>query len=520
MVFHKVTKAQSRRQAIHALSQSLLMCGRIVGLFAIGLCLSVRSVAAADEALNVVTCGADPTGTKDCTQLLQRLHSRKVPLFYPNGTYRFNGETLDLTGGIVFESRNGVVIRNDLSPQPVVVFDDQGHLIGLQQNHLEQDERVLGTKGPMRSGSLAAPPLSTASYPLAVDLVAHWYNDGGLECRRHGGGWIGWYYWSWAFHTSAPYEPSRHPLLGFYRGDDPNVLDWQCYWLAEYGVKAVTLCCDSADFDRWQKPEENAYWLYQMFHRVPNFQRLKYIFWAPTPWLEATPENRRKVEKGWEGVVDQVYLKFGNFYALEAGGKKFPVLFVYEGEALRGVFDNYIGAEQTVAFYRRVAARFQAAGYGGVALFVRHSTAGEVMNVAELERQGVLVFNASYSDDYGKGKTYAERVASFAPPGGARMIINTCTAQDSHSPHPSQWVCPGSSPALFGELLRKAVEHVQTNGMLRIVTCYNVAEWAEGGPGLQPNVRDRFGYLQALKEVIALPPGTAVLPNNVYKPSR
>ena len=83
--------------------------------------------------LNVVAWGADPTGKADCTVLLQELHARKLQVFYPNGTYRFNGETLDFTGGVTFESRDGVVVRNDLSPQPVVVFDEQGHLAGLQQ---------------------------------------------------------------------------------------------------------------------------------------------------------------------------------------------------------------------------------------------------------------------------------------------------------------------------------------------------------------------------------------------------
>ncbi len=498
-------------------------------LLGIGLSASVcLAAAAADGPLNVVACGADPTGRADCTRLLQELHGRRVPLFYPNGTYRFNGETLDFTGGVAFESRDGVVIRNDLSPQPVVVSDDQGHLIGLQQNPLELDERALGPRGPMRSGRLVPPPLSEASYPVAVDLIAHWYNDGGLECRRNGGGWIGWYYWSWAFHAPStpgggagdPYDPARHPLLGFYRGDDPVVLDWQCYWLAEYGVKAVTLCCGAADFDGWQRPDAEAHWLYQLFHRVPNFQRLKYVLWPPTPWVKATPENRRKVEEGWERVIDRVYLRHGNFYALEAGGEKYPVLFVYEGEALRGVFDNYRGAEQTAAFCRRVAARFQAAGYGGVALFVRHATSDQLMSRAALERQGVLYFSASYSEDSGKGRTYAERVASFAPAGGPRTILNTCTARHSQAPHPSRWVCPGHTPALFGEQVRKAVAQVQTNGMLRIVTCYNVAEWAEGGPGLQPNRQDRFGYLEAVRDAVVLPSGSAVRTNCVFELGR
>ena len=40
--------------------------------------------------------------------------------------------------------------------------------------------------------------------------------------------------------------------------------------------------------------------------------------------------------------------------------------------------------------------------------------------------------------------------------------------------------------------------------MRRTVTCYNLSEWAEGGPGLQPNVYDRFGYLDAIRSTIVI----------------
>lgn len=480
--------------------------------------LVAAGFARADAPLNVAEHGADPTGMADSTQALRALHARGVPLFYPNGTYRFNGETLDFSGGVTFESADRVVIHNDCSPQPVVVFDARGRLVGLQQNPLEQDERQLGSKGKMRSGSLMPPPLSTAEVATAVDVIAHWYNDGGLECRRAGHGWIGWYYWTWAFHHSAePYDPGRHPLLGFYRGDDPAVLDWQCYWLAEYGVKAVSLCGASADFSQWQRPECEGHWLYQLFHRVPNFRRLRYVMWPKTPWVKATPENRRMVEAGWMQVIDEVYLKFPNFYALEKAGERYPVLFVYEGEALRGVFDNYRGAVQTAAFLGRVAGRFRAAGFGGVALFVRHATSDGVLDRGALARQGVLCFTAAYADDYSRGGTYAERVAGYAPPAGKDVIVNTCTARHSRAPHPSKWVCPGSAPTLFGQQMKKAVAHVCTNGMPRIVTCYNVAEWAEGGESLQPNMRDRFGYLEALRAAIALPRGGVARKHNVLE---
>ena len=75
-------------------------------------------------------------------------------------------------------------------------------------------------------------------------------------------------------------------------------------------------------------------------------------------------------------------------------------------------------------------------------------------------------------------------------------------AKHTHAPHPSKWHCPGHTPALFKKLLEKAVVHVRRHDMPRVLTCYNVAEWAEGGPGLQPNMQDRFGYLKAVRDAL------------------
>lgn len=493
-----------------------------------GLAQNGTKAAGVHRGINVVEQGADPTGNVDCTALLQKIHASKQRVYYPNGIYRFNGETLDFSGGIEFESRERVVIRNDISPASIIQFDDKANFIGLQQNHLEQDDVLLGPKGVMRSGSLMRPPLSAGSPSVAVDFIAHWYNDGGLDCRRLGGGWNGWYYWSWNFHTTRTpgkgpgdgYDPARHPLLGFYRGDDPVVLDWQCYWLAEYGVKAVTLWSGAARFDQWEQPGREDHWIYQLFNNVPNFQKLNYILWAPSPWKPCTPENQATIEETWEQVIDRIYLRYKNFYYITSEGKAYPVICVFEGEALRGIFDNYLGAQKTSAFLVRMAKRFKTAGYGGLALFVRNPTSDKMINYADLERQGVLYFKASYSESYGKGGTYSERFATATLPADSRSIVNTATALHSHTPHPSKWVCPGHTPVLFGEQLKKAVDHVRKNGMLRIVTCYNVAEWAEGGPGLQPNMQDRSGYLQSVKSAVVLPPGTAPQKNNVFLPKK
>lgn len=480
-------------------------------------CLLLLLTAAAAAELNVVQQGADPTGQTDCTELLTRLHATGQGVYYPEGSYRFNGPTLDLSGGVRFESLRGVTVRNDISDENILQFDDAGHLIGLQQNHLEQDETTLGGPLPMTVGSLVSPPVSTANPTRRVDLLAHWYNDFGLEHRRLGAatkqGWIGWYYWTWNFHrdTKDGYDPSRHPLLGFYRGDDPVVLDWQCYWLREYAVAGAILYLGSPPLtsprdilDGWSEPSHPAYWVHQLFHRVPNFEGLPYVMTGYAPWSKnATPEQQERVEASWRWMIEATYLKYPHAYCLERDGQRYPVVYVHAESALRGVFDNYRGAQRTVEFYGRIAKLFQAAGYGGFALLARYPMSAA--DAAPLAGLGVLHYNASYSVDSGEGNSYEAHVNSFNPPTDPHTILNVVTARHTHSPHPSRWVCPGSTPALFEQMLRKATAHLEEHGQPRVITCYNMAEWAEGGPGLQPNLRDRFGYLEAVKRVVTEP---------------
>ena len=486
--------------------------------FCCAVCLLAAGLAvrAADNraVLNVVKHGADPTGKRDSTAVLSQLHASGKRIYYPNGVYRFNGRALDLTAGVTFESKEGITVRNDISAQNILQFDDAGNLVGLQHNHLELDNTKLGGNQPIDVGTLARPPMSTAKHRTRADLLVHWYNDFGLEHRRAyapGWGWIGWYYWSWNFHdtTRGDYDPARHPLLGFYRGDDPVVLDWQCYWLREYGVAGVILFMPSKWKDPklggiggWEEPAHRNHWIYRLFTDVPNFCGLRYVMTAPTPYSYSTPEVMAQVEARWLALIEQIYLRYGNFYAIQRDGRSYPLFYLHEEAGLRGVFDNYRGAKETLAFYRRIAAHLRSRGLGGIALLARHPIPSTMADFAELEEDGVLHFNGYYATDHSSGGTYAERVANYSPPVDARTVINTFTAKHTHAPHPSKWHCPGHSPALFETLLEKAVAHVYKHSLPRVITCYNMAEWAEGGPGLQPNMQDRFEYLEAVSEAL------------------
>lgn len=477
------------------------------------------------EELNVLDFNVDNTGHVDCTYLLQLLHRTGKRVYYPNGTYLFNGLTLDLSGGVRFESPGGVTVRNNISNMNILQFDDDGHLIGLMQNHLEFDEQ----SAVERCGSLVSPPLSHKKFRRRVDLLAFWYNDFGLQCQKLAHtGWLGWHYWTWNHHGCEknifykatignhpldPYDPSRHPLLGFYYGDDPVVLDWQCYWLYEYGVSTVIL--QNGDLSDWEQPACGSHWVYQLFHHVPNFANLRYIMSGPSPWRDpqdplTTPESLREQ---WQGIIRRSYAVNDHCFWVERDGKRLPLMLVWEEAALLTVFDPGGGADKVRQFYLEITRQFQAAGFDGVLLLCRNPILQlEVPDVrAELERLGLYRFRATYvsncfpSEHLFDGTTYPEVVEEFDPPADPYQVQGLAVSMVSHTPHPSHWCCRGNTPLAFRRWIEKAIGHLdQHPEMLRVITCYNVSEWSEGGAGLQPNVQDRFAYLKAMKKALVI----------------
>ena len=159
-----------------------------------------------------------------------------------------------------------------------------------------------------------------------------------------------------------------------------------------------------------------------------------------------------------------------------------------------------------------MAAAFQAKGFPGICLFSRAPIAGldTPAERAELESNGLIRYESTYvanfvSRFYLSGTmTYPQVVDSFNPKQDKPYsILGIATSMNSHTPHPSNWNCPGNTPAEFQRWLQKAADFLKgTNDRPKVVTCYNFSEWAEGGSGLQPNVQDGFGYMEAVKNVL------------------
>ncbi len=133
-----------------------------------------------------------------------------------------------------------------------------------------------------------------------------------------------------------------------------------------------------------------------------------------------------------------------------------------------------------------------------------------------MAKNGVLRYIVNYEPQPPAGaENYAEAVEDYTGDIGDNIILNSFTGAFTHSPHPSGWNKPGENPSLFNKLINKQLEHIKNNSMPEILTCYNVAEWAEGGPGLQPTMKNRFGYLQALKDAVVISDDNAVMNMNI-----
>ena len=472
--------------------------------------------------INAVEYGCDNTGETDVTELMIALHEeaaeKNMTVYYPNGTYLFNGETLNFDGGVRFESPDGVLIRNSISDVPIINFDDFGNLIGLMQNHLEGKYNSKDGEDGTLNGNLVSPPLSTAKYETAVDFVPYWYNDFGRYCTYNGGfGWKGWYDWQWNHHDCErlgteerpydPYDPTLHPLLGWYHGDDPVVLDWVCYWLQEYGVKNVVLL--GSPSPEGEAREAGNHWVNELLYHAPNAKQMKFaIQVASSSYGFSYVEYRDSWFKTFENFYFNEDFK-DNVYCMEKDGKRYAVISFWDEHAIF----YCMGQDRAVIqkLYYEVADAFKDHGFDGVCLWARtpvFAGTGEDSEAvrAEMLENGVLWYSAAYpANGIAGSKTYPERVDSFLPMNDISTLYGVATGLNTHTPHPSQWDCPGNNPADFGRWIQKALDVIQNNDKIgKAITCYNISEWSEGGPGLIPTVGDRFGYLEAIRDTIVV----------------
>jgi hypothetical protein len=387
-----------------------------------------------------------------------------------------------------------------------------GDFIGFMQNYNETRNDDIAQ--PITTGTFVSPTLSDAAPVAGVDVMAFWYNDFGLECVRAAGGAIGstqWYTWQWAQTVggAAPYDDTINPLLGWYRGDDPVVLDWICYWLRESGTKGILLSGRGTlqDTSSWNVSSQQNYWMYQLFNNTPNFKGLSYV---PQIASSGTLADSNALNTNLQTNILPVY---DNYYITNINGKNYGTIWSFDLAVLRtGVYGGTTAFETMLSGW---ATFFRNRGLDGVCVLGRNSTFYTAdTNTARINKlrvadMGVQIFQVDYGNFTGVTAgtdPYPTLVDNFYDDYQAvkfSRIPNVMTGRQSHgSYHPSGWVNTGTTPELFGQAVQQAAQMAVANSTIpNIVTVYNVSEWGEGGPALQPTVGNGFGYLDAVRAV-------------------
>ena len=439
------------------------------------------------------------------------------------GTVLFTGANLLNTANYLFTEGSSIV---DVRGQQIVMLDsDNKTVVGLQHNHLLEDETTLGSNLPQTSGNINPAPKVIPFRAGSVDIMAYWYQDFGLDYTRQGNGINGgltWYYWKWNLATNTgdgvttvAYNEDRRPLLGYYRGDDSNVMDWQCYWLAKYGCTGTIIQQRSNTGEEgypnltstWNQTNDVNHWMYKLFNDVPNFSALQYQLWGFTKFLADTSTNRKVYIDSWTDVIENIYLKYSNFHYIKKGNKIYPVMFLFEANSIRTTFGNNASDKEAKDFMIDMANLFVNAGYDGLALMCRNPTASFVGD-GYLEANNVLYYDAEYSrikssGDIANYKGYAVDGLDFSANDRIRGINNTVTSRQYVYPHPSvSFNTAGNTPDLFRQAVTKGINQISASDAPNILSIYNVSEWAEGGAALQPNIQDGFAYMEALSDGI------------------
>lgn len=349
------------------------------------------------------------------------------------------------------------------------------------------------------------PPLLDTILNKGVNVIAHFYNDFGLKStamapNQENGSWK-WYDWSWNFTTKETYDPARHPLLGWYQGDDRKTLDWILYWLGKAGVNSLSIVKPSGlDMTNWEAPSNVNHWFYVLMNECKNISSFKIIPWL----LGAYGRTTDDYDASLNNIVNFINQFPNNINVYTLNGKKYVTIYCWEIEGIRGTFDNYNGYTNTLGFFRTIANAMQTLGYNGVCILGRH--VGTTIPLGLIE-DGIILYESNYSDAQSY-TNYYEYANADIDVTNTNKVLNVMTSCYSSPEHTSAFNVPGSTPELFQKRVNNSLTAIQKAGLPNMLTIYNVSEWAEGGPGLIPNMQDGFGYLDALS-------GAMVTLNNI-----
>lgn len=388
-----------------------------------------------------------------------------------------NGNIIELSGNLVAEKINN------------------NFFIGEKQNKNEIKYTTFGNY--IDFGEPIEPPLLDNIPYKGFDIIGHFYNDFGLKSTamsptQDNGSWK-WYDWSWNFSNKESFDLARVPLLGYYQGDDRKTLDWILYWLGNSGVNVLSIVNPNGiDTTNWDQESSKNHWLYVLMNQCKNISNFKVMPWI----LGQHGKTQQNYQDSKSNVLDFITDYPDNVYTYRYNNKNYICVFTWDLEGIRGAFDNYNGKTNTMNFLKSFASDIQQLGYDGLCLLCRNNGTTIPMGTDYID-DGLLLYKSYYSNIDNTLTTY-EEYANKPIEDTENTVLNVMTATESSPEHTSTWNIPGTTPELFQKALNHNIQHMVKYNLPKMITIYNVSEWAEGGPGLIPNEKDGFGYLNAV----------------------
>lgn len=486
--------------------------------------LSLHFVQIFPSQVSVKMFGAKGDGVQSEDVTMVNAHLAFNSIYYPDGTYLFNAENLNLVDidSIKRETEAGVIFKNSRYTE-IISFDRSGALIGLHHNHLELKSTGTPTIVPqITSGNIVPPPVFASNATYDIDLFAFWFPRFGLDATRDtAANGISPYTWQ-GLHTDsavsgAPfielgYLPARHPKLGWYRGDDANVLDWICYWLLESGFRAVIVnpigLDNTIDDSGWSTLSHIDHWLFNLLTNTKNGKQIGII-----PWVDIGDQGSnfgnatalQDIEDNWDTnvrVIDEATAG----YITHMNGLTLFTVFLFDAGSIRGDFDNFSGATEMTAMLLRRATFAKSLGYDGIAILSRNPVVPTTLRYDTLEAGDVYFISTGYgstSNISSTTGTYVDWASGFDHKFPYNSIPSFSAERES-SAHPSDWTLTGSTPELYEFGLLKMCRLVTRD--LRnpdMVTLYNVSEWNEGGVSFVPTLGEGWNYMNATLNAIS-----------------
>lgn len=366
---------------------------------------------------------------------------------------------------------------------------------GVFQN--EQEEKYTTYGDYIDFGEPNEPPLLDEIPYKGFDVIAHFYNDFGLKSTamsptQDNGSWK-WYDWSWNFKDKSSYDPHRVPLLGYYQGDDRKTLDWILYWLGKAGVNVLSIVKTTGlSMDNWANEASVNHWFYVLMNQCKNISNFKIMPWLLGLYNKTESDyaaSKNNILGFIENYPDNVHIHYYN-------NKRYVCVYTFSLSAIRYVLDSSQGMTNTINFLKGFASDLINLGYDGLCLLCRDYGAVIPMGYNFIN-DGLILYKADYSA-IGNNITTYEEYANQEIAVTENGVLNVMTSTLSSPEHPTTWNVPGSTPELFQKALNRRIQHMLKHNMPKMITIYNVSEWAEGGPGLIPNIADGFGYLDAV----------------------